>query len=342
MNYYLTIFLFLVLASCNNKLNKIQAKKESNHEFIVSFGSCDNQNIQNNMWDEILKYHPNVFVWGGDIVYSDTDDMQLMKKNYDEQKNDSVYKNFTEKLEIMGTWDDHDYGLNDGGIEFEKKDSVQQILLDFLDVDSTSIRRNRKGVYYAKKFIIQNKSINIIVLDTRYFRTMLTKDPTGVKRYIPNPINQGSILGEEQWQWLTNELNHSKANFNIIVSSIQFLSKDHGFESWGNMPHEVEKMKKIISDSNAKGVIILSGDRHIAEISKDTISNLKYPLIDFTSSGLTHSYKTYVSEPNKFRVYEVVSDKNFGLLKFNLKLNQVTMEIRGEDNQLFQSYIQNY
>ena len=30
-------------------------------------------------------------------------------------KNDSAYINFTKKVPIIGTWDDHDYGLNDGG-----------------------------------------------------------------------------------------------------------------------------------------------------------------------------------------------------------------------------------
>ncbi len=342
MNYYLKILLFLILISCNKKQNKNEDKSGNYYDFVISFGSCDNQNITNNMWDEILKHNPNVFVWGGDIVYSDTQDMQLMKKNYNQQKNDSTYINFKEKVIVMGTWDDHDYGLNDGGIEFEKKDSAQQILLDFLDVSSSSIRRTRQGVYHKQQFEFHNNSINIIVLDTRYFRTGLTKDPIGEKVYIPNPKNEGSILGKKQWEWLTNELNNSNADFNIIVSSIQFLSKDHGFESWGNMPHEAEKLKQLISKSNAKGVIILSGDRHIAEISKDSISNLKYPLIDFTSSGLTHSYNSFISESNQYRVTDVVVNKNFGILKFDLKLNQVIMEIRGENNNLYQSYIQNY
>ena len=161
MNYYLKILLFLILISCNKKQNKNEDKSGIYYDFVISFGSCDNQNITNNMWDEILKHNPNVFVWGGDIVYSDTQDMQLMKKNYNQQKNDSTYINFKEKVIVMGTWDDHDYGLNDGGIEFEKKDSAQQILLDFLDVSSSSIRRTRQGVYHKQQFEFHNNSINI-------------------------------------------------------------------------------------------------------------------------------------------------------------------------------------
>lgn len=35
--------------------------------------------------------------------------------------------------QIVGTWDDHDYGLNDAGKEYEGKDASQQVMLDFLD-----------------------------------------------------------------------------------------------------------------------------------------------------------------------------------------------------------------
>jgi alkaline phosphatase D len=112
------------------------------------------------------------------------------------------------------------------------------------------------------------------------------------------------------------------------------------------MPHEVSKMKELIRNSNAKNVIILSGDRHIAEISKmkaNTSENgLKYPLYDFTSSGLTHAYEQFTSEPNQYRVSDVIKKNNFGILKFNLETNTVKMEIRGSNNDLLENVIQKY
>jgi alkaline phosphatase D len=126
------------------------------------------------------------------------------------------------------------------------------------------------------------------------------------------------------------------------MSSVQFLSFEHGFESWGTMPHEVKKFKELIASSKAKGVIFLSGDRHIAEISIDSIPNISYPLIDITSSGLTHSYTSFSGEFNPYRVDNVVSEKNFGILKFDFKNNTVKMEIRGENNILYETYSQKY
>ena len=134
----------------------------------------------------------------------------------------------------------------------------------------------------------------------------------------------------------------SDADFNLIVSSIQVLSAEHGFETWGNFPHEVDKLKLLIKNSAAKGVIILSGDRHISEFSKTKIEGVSYPLIDFTSSGLTHVYSSFSGEPNKYRVLDVVPELSFGVLKFNFEAKTVLMEMRGIGNILQQKLLQSY
>lgn len=332
MKYFSLLLLYaLTLLGCTEK-----------KEFVLSFGSCNNQNVQNNLWGPILSHHPDLFIWGGDIIYSDTEDMKFMTKNYAKMKNDSSYIHFTKKVPILGTWDDHDYGLNDGGVHYKQKDSVQQIFLDFFDVPSDDPRRVQKGIYFTKEFEVGDASIKIIILDTRFFRSDLSKDPTGIKRYIPNESDSITMLGASQWKWLEKELSESKAQFNVIVSSIQFLSYEHGFESWGTMPQEVRKMENILSKSKAKGIIFLSGDRHIAEISSKEVKGLGFPLIDMTSSGMTHSYDSFKGEPNPYRITEVVPYKNFGILKFDFNKNKVMMEIRGEENVLYQAVEQKY
>jgi alkaline phosphatase D len=308
----------------------------------LSFGSCNNQNIKNNLFKEILKNKPTAFVWGGDIIYSDTKNPQVLKENYELFKKDSIYQNFKQNVAILATWDDHDYGVNDGGFENPIKKEAQQLFLDFLDVPKEDIRRKREGVYYSKTIQKDSNSIKIIVLDMRYFRSALTKDITLKKRYVPNKNNTDTMLGEAQWKWLENELKSSKANFNVIVSSIQFLSSKHGFETWGNMPNEQKKLMQLILKNTKNNTMIVSGDRHIAEISKRNISKFYYPLIDFTTSGMTHAYTSFSGEENPFRTSNVVAEKNFGLLKFDFQNNRVLFEIRGENNKLLVNFIQNY
>ena len=58
-------------------------------------------------------------------------------------------------------YDDHDYGKNDAGVEFEMKDESQQLFLDFLDVPKDSPRRKQRGVYHSKTFNTKDGSVKL-------------------------------------------------------------------------------------------------------------------------------------------------------------------------------------
>lgn len=339
------IFPFLFFACKSNKsdVNKdIENTPKVASDFTIAFGSCNKQNVKNVLWDDIMQQKPNLWIWGGDNIYADTDNMETLRTEYNKQLNNEDYKRLIATTKILGTWDDHDYGLNDGGEEFEMKKESQQIFLDFMGVTKNDERRQKEGIYHTEEIKTKNGIIKIIVLDTRYFRSRLVKDTESKKRYKPTTDKALTILGEIQWQWLKNELQISNADFNIIVGSIQFLSWEHGFETWGNFPHELNRLENVIANSKAKGVLLLSGDRHISEFSRKSIEGLSYPLIDFTSSGLTHSYTNFSGENNKYRVGKVVSEKSYGLLKFNFKDSKITMEMYADNNKKLNQLIQRY
>ena len=343
--------LLLVLNSCgpgkNPKGNQflepfqtIDLNLIESSDFTIAFGSCNKQNLPQPLWEPIIANNPDVFIWGGDNIYADTPDMDKMEQDYNIQKSNPGYQKLLSTTSVLATWDDHDYGKNDAGTEWEYKEESQDKFLDFLDVPQNDERRRREGVYHSKLFKLKEGSVNVILLDTRYFRSKLIKSKKKGKRYNANM--KGTVLGEEQWKWLEGELKNSKADFNLIVSSIQVLSAEHGFETWGNFPKEVEKLKKLIVSSNAENIILLSGDRHISEFSKVEMPSLKYPLIDFTSSGLTHTYKGFTGEPNQYRVGQVVKNLSFGLLFFDFSNKTITMQMRGIGNKLQQQLIQVY
>lgn len=130
---------------------------------------------------------------------------------------------------------------------------------------------------------------------------------------------------------IKNEISNSNDNFVIAFG-----------ETWGNFLLEVERLKNTIVNSKVKGVVLLSGDRHISEFSKTKVTNLSYPLIDFTSSGLTHVYDNFSSEKNKYKIKNVVNEISFGLLIFNFDKNRIDMQMRGRDNKLLQEINQVY
>jgi len=326
--YKLLVFtaLFGFFSSCTSNKKSVKTTIPE-AEITIAFGSCNKLNLENLLWDDIRNSKPLLWIWGGDIIYADSDDVSEIRTMYDAQNKVPGYKKLKKNTQVIGTWDDHDYGSNDGGSEFASKKQSQQAFLDFMDVPADHPRRLQEGVYFAYNYNGSLGKIKVIVLDTRYFRTSLTPDTETEQRYKPNPYGEGTLLGETQWEWLSKELNTSDADFNLVVSSIQFLSNEHGFECWGNFPHEVDRFKKLLVDSQAKGVIVLSGDRHISEFSKINIPGISYPLIDFTSSGLTHAYSNYSGEPNPYRLGNVVAKESFGLIKLNMITKEVQLQI---------------
>ncbi|MCM4159327.1 alkaline phosphatase family protein [Antarcticibacterium flavum] len=340
LSLFLSFFLFISCGSIQKAPQPEASKSSGTYDYVIAFGSCNRQDEAQPLWDAIIEETPDLFLWGGDNIYADTDDMAQLEADYHTQKNQPDYKKLLVTTPVMGTWDDHDYGNNDAGEEWEYKNESQQLFLDFFDVPKDDDRRKREGVYHSRTIEEAGKSLKIIVLDTRYFRTKLEPGTQPGQRYKIN--DKGTVLGAEQWKWLENELSNSKSDYNLILSSIQVLSAEHGFETWGNFPSEVERLEKLLGNSGAKNVIILSGDRHISEFSEKDVDGLDYKLVDFTSSGMTHSYAGFSGEPNKYRVGEVVSDLSFGILKFDFETGKVRMEMRGPGNILQQEYTVHY
>ncbi len=306
-------------------VNFLQAQQSPG--FTIAFGSCNRTDLPNNLWDDIYNSQPNLFIWGGDNVYADTDNMKKLAAFYKELKEQPGYAKIHSEIPIIGTWDDHDYGMNDGGVHFNAKVDSQSVFLDFMGVAKDSPRRKQAGVYWAHHYKTADLYIKVLVLDTRYFRSDLTPDNETSKRNKPNPYGQGTMLGNAQWEWLENELQDAAPDLTLLVSSVQFLSNEHGFECWGNFPHEVDKLEQMLVNSVSQNVVILSGDRHISEISKKQIPGLSYPLIDFTSSGLTHAYTKFKGEPNPYRTTKVVAEESFGLLEFYASERKLVMKM---------------
>jgi len=305
----------------------ISCQKQSERVTTVAFGSCSDQDSKQQLWSEINDSNPDVFVFLGDNIYGDTHNFDTLKAKYQKQKNDDELGSLFANTHILGTWDDHDYGVNDGGKNYSLKDSSKLLFLDFMEIEDKNPIRSHEGVYNSYTYNNEGKSIKFIMLDTRYFRDTLSADTTSQNLYLPN--HEGTILGNEQWQWLEKELKNNNTDAVIIGSSIQVLSNQHHWEKWANFPNERSRLFAILKDQ--KNVIIISGDRHIAELSKYEHDNGNV-LFDFTSSGLTHTWSESRDEPNEFRVSELIAKKNYGLIKFDWRNNAIIFSVMGTAN----------
>ncbi len=308
---------------------------------VIAFGSCNKVHMPQNIWADVLANQPDLWIWLGDIVYADTSDARALAAHYKRLKTHPEYRKLRDKVPVIGIYDDHDYGANDAGKGMPNKRAAQRYLLDFLDVPYSAPVRKREGAYQAYLFGKPPRQIKIIVLDTRYFRDTLLPDLSPDRRYFPNL--EGDLLGETQWAWLERELTHSPAQLHLLVSSIQVLSDEHGHEKWGNFPNARRRLLQLLVKTQPANLLILSGDRHMAEISRMDLKGLPYPLYDFCSSGLTH-VRTGLQEPNRLRVGPMIVKRNFGLLRIDWEGNRpiVRMEVRGVKNELLFEHVARY
>lgn len=343
-------FILIVCFSCRKAQpetteapKQIEEKATTSTDFTIVFASCSDQEMEQPLWKPVLGHSPDLFIWGGDNIYADTDDMAKMKSDYDKALANPDYAKLVTSTKITGTWDDHDYGKNDAGAEWEKKDEAQQLALDFLGVSEDDPRRTRKGLYMSEVYSTEAGSIKLIILDTRYFRSPLKKSNIEGRRYDSWTVEDGgTVLGDAQWAWLEEELKDDSHDFTLVLSSIQFLNDGHGWEKWGLIPSEMNRMYEVLGVAKAKNIIILSGDRHHAEVSVNREAGLSYPLVDFTTSGMTMTYIDGSTEANEFRVSNVIKRLNFGVILFDFESMEVTFEIRGENDFLYEQFKQQY
>ncbi|MBM4070458.1 MAG: alkaline phosphatase family protein [Planctomycetes bacterium] len=294
----------------------------------LAFGSCARQDRPQPIWDAVVETRPQRFVFLGDNIYADTEDMDVMRAKYALLARQPGFQKLKQTCPVLATWDDHDYGANDAGAEYPKKRESQQVFLDFFEVPKDDPRRSREGVYFAQVFGPKGKRVQLILLDGRYFRSRLKKgyqpgeSGEGFRgKYRPNNKANATMLGDKQWDWLAEQLK-VPAELRIIGSGVQVVADEHGSEMWGNFPRERRRLFRLIRDTNANGVVFLSGDRHLAEISRlpaDHADGVGYPLFDVTSSSLnapsgnfTKSGIRFANEINSYRVGLTYFDVNFG------------------------------
>ena len=291
--FYLSFFLLLISSTNDIYADSIK----------IGLGSCLDQDYPQPIWQSIKKEDLNYFIFLGDNVYGDTryGSLRKMKSAYDKQK--KVLPDFLNDISIFSIWDDHDFGINDGGADYRFKRRAQELYLDFWEITKDDDRSNREGIYFSKNEIFFGKKFKFIFLDTRFFRSKLKGKKSN---YIENIEPDATILGNAQWTWLENELK-SDFDFLFIFSSIQIIAKDHRFEKWSNFPNERAKLFELLDQFNDK-TILFSGDRHRAGIYR------KNGIIEVTSSSMNKPGSSF-NETDSYLIGKTYPQENYGVLE---------------------------
>ncbi len=284
----------------------------------LAFGSCL-KDPAHPMLARVLTLPMDLFLFLGDNIYADTTDMSVMRAKYDALKTSDFFRTLRARVPVLATWDDHDLGANDAGADYPKIREAKAEFFRWLDEPADSARRRRAGVYDAHLVGPPGRRVQIILLDTRTFRSPLRRAAKGEPAllggaYRPPADPAATLVGEEQWRWLREQLLRP-AEVRLIASSIQFVSEFSGAEAWANLPLEKQRMLDLLRETRAGGVLFVSGDRHWCELSRMP-GPTGYPLHDLTSSALTEKHARGTPSPNRYRALpETYHDVNVGHLR---------------------------
>lgn len=305
----------------------------------IAFGSCHTSEKEIPILDTIAGENADLFIYAGDNVYGDAyswnPDLVELREAYHMLADRPEFQRLRSEVPMMAVWDDHDYGLNDAGAIFPYKGFAETLFEDFWRVPQDDPRRGRPGIYTAQTFGPQGRRVQVILLDTRYFRGALTptdqRGAPGRERYLPSADESQTMLGEEQWAWLEDQL-EQPADLRLLVTSIQVHAEGHGWEAWRTLPHERERLYALIRDTGAEGVVLLSGDRHSSGLYvREDVA--PYPLYEITSSSLNMSFAEENNEPGPNRIGEMYALENYGVIGIDWEAGTLALDIRDMDGE---------
>ena len=306
----------------------------------IAFGSCVDEEFPQPIWQTIAAAEPDLFLFMGDNVYVDWLDgefvenvsPQMISDAYELMARHPDYGPFRSAVPILAAWDDHDFGKNDGGREFEFKAQSKEMMLDFFGVTAGAAVRSRDGLYHAATFGPKGQRVQIIMLDTRWFRSHLTPtdewDAPGKERYLPSDAETQVLLGETQWAWLEKQF-REPADLRLLVSSIQIISEGHGWELWRNLPDERARFFELLRKTEVESLVLLSGDRHVGGLYR-LEGETAYPLYEITSSSLNKPFATGLTVPEygPHQIGHLYGPENFGLITIDWERQVLAMELK--------------
>lgn len=273
--------------------------------FEIGFGACAGYTPwRERMWRRIASHDFLAFLLLGDNVYIDRPERPALHRYcYYRRQSRPEFRTLTAETSTAAIWDDHDFADNDswGGpapFDPEWKVDAWRVFQENWNNAAYGGGEEQPGVWHE----VSIGDVDVFMLDCRYYRTA----PDAEAR---------SMLGPTQKQWLFEALRSSTATFKLIASSVPFPDdvKPDSPDPWQGYPAEREEIFSFIEDHGMGGVVLLSGDRHRADVWKIEREE-GYDLYEFQNARLTNIHTHGSMEGSLFSYNE---KPHFGRLRFD-------------------------
>ncbi|MFK8111171.1 MAG: alkaline phosphatase, partial [Rubripirellula sp.] len=225
--------------------------KRLGHRVSVGFVSC--VDIEpNRIWKEMEDLGLDTICLLGDTPYIDKSDLEAVRARHRDFLQQSDLATLAAHTPIVGTWDDHDFGRNNGNGR-NMMNGKRATRRGFVNYRAHSqYGTGSEGIYHT----IDLGMIEVFLLDPRYF-----------SQIEPSPVDETkpTCFGPQQWNWLLAALRDSKAPFKVLAMGAIWQDKknretDDMFTYW----YERDALLDIVKNEQISGVVLLGGDIHVA------------------------------------------------------------------------------
>ncbi|MFC4991912.1 LamG-like jellyroll fold domain-containing protein [Rubritalea tangerina] len=253
------------------------------HVVTAAFISCAND-TSNGVWSEMANHNLDLLCLSGDTPYVDTGDLTLIRQKHRHFLQVPTLASLGKNTSTVGTWDDHDFGINGGnGLNTAgRKVNTRRGFVEYRAHDQYG--HDNLGIYHKTDL----GAMEVFLLDPRWF-----------SQTEASPVNasQSSCFGATQWQWLLNSIRNSKAPFKVILQGQIWQDKknsetDDMFTYWA----ERDALFDTIRDEKIPGVVLFGGDIHVARYLMHP-QRVGYDLHDFVMSP---GHKSIISSLNVY------------------------------------------
>ena len=268
------------------------------------------------IFNSIMEDRPDVMLWLGDNAYlrpADISSRSGYAHRYSHTRMDPNIQKFLPTCAHYAITDDHDYGPNNANGAYPNKEWPLSIFRLFWP---TAAQQAHSASDLSSYF--QWNDIDFFLLDNRSWRE--------------EPGDSADMLGRSQIDWLIQNLKASRAPFKMVAVGGQILNSYKGFENMARYPAERTYLLNRLRSEEIQGVVFLSGDRHMTELSALKLSD-KTTVYDLTLSPLSSRPNDIsADEPNEHRVKGTYVDvNNYGLLHFSGPLKERALRIEVKD-----------
>ncbi len=294
--------------------------------------------------------NPDYFLFLGDSIYADnktpavpnppSQTVQDYWAKYKENRTDAGLRSLLQKAGTYAIWDDHEVTNDFSGPSQPLTPTGLRAFKDYWPISSE--RSAGDKLYHKYSW---GNTMDMIMLNNRGYRS-------------PNTMADGpdkTMLGQEQLNWLEQQLLDSKAKVKFVVTTVPIsipTGKKDVRDGWANgnnadpndptgFENEFKKISDFIIEKGIKNVYFVSTDVHFAEVIKyDANHDGKTDYHELISGPIgavkinppaldpTFGPESLYAEGNFF---------NFGVFRVDPAKNQAGVEIRDENGKVHYS-----